>query len=61
VKNTQALVEKLGWSKDTPIFESGDYGFFFPGFVGKSSTIISVSHMMKIFSSATQHHLPKLP
>lgn len=29
------LIGQLGWSKDTRVIESGENGFFFPGFVGK--------------------------
>jgi hypothetical protein len=35
-ESSQTLVEKLGWSKHTPVTESGEYGFFFPGFIGMS-------------------------
>lgn len=35
-ESSQSLVEKLGWSKHTPVTESGEYGFFFPGLIGMS-------------------------
>ena len=35
-ESSHPLMEKLSWSKYTPVTESEEYGFFFPGFIDMS-------------------------
>jgi hypothetical protein len=37
VESPKSLIEKLGWSKDTLVTGSEEYGFLFPGFIGTSA------------------------
>jgi hypothetical protein len=49
VESPGSLIESLGWSKDTPLVESGKYGFFFPGFIGRFLSPVSKSQHMALF------------